>query len=192
MTATGVSRLTPRVNLFFVVPLLQCFSKQSHRIISFEKYSSVSLKHLCITSWVLTQVAICRSIISVKHFYLYDETQMFFSSCNQFIFRLEWKQKKTTSPLLIYRLWWSFAPLCLRRRSWPKRMTFSCCSVPSPPGAPPTTCPGGGALGRCSPPSPDMASASTWSNTYTVNSVLLYAVHTCAASYKHAVIIWLS
>lgn len=67
-----------------------------------------------------------------------------------------------------HRSWWSSAHSCLLRRNWPRRTTSSCCSVPSPPGAPPITCPGGEAPGRCSPPSLDTASASTWSNTYTV------------------------
>ncbi len=111
----------------------------------------------------------------------------------QLIFSLvPFSLESVSRPFNFCRSWWSSAPLCLRRRSWPKRTTSSCCSVPSPPGVPPTTCPGGGVLGRCSPPSPDTASASTWSNTYmvytNVYSMCRTSVCVCGfISYSHKV-----
>ncbi len=69
----------------------------------------------------------------------------------------------------LLRSLWSCASTCLQQKSWPRRMIYSCSSVPSPPGVPPTTFPGGRAPEKCLPPSPDMVSASTSSSTSTVS-----------------------
>ncbi len=71
--------------------------------------------------------------------------------------------------LFLLRSLWSCAATCLQQRSWPRRMIYSCSSVPSPPGVPPTTFPGGWAPEKCLPPSPDMVLALTSSSTSTVS-----------------------
>lgn len=67
------------------------------------------------------------------------------------------------------RSWWSCVVLCLRLKNWHRRTTCSCSSAPSHPGVRLTTCRGERAPAKCSWQSPDTASASTSSNTSTVN-----------------------